>query len=469
MPEDKKKGPKLFRPGQTPKEDEENSKDKPKKPKLFSPGAAKPSPESDSEKKPALKPVKPKLFSPGGSKPPTAPKATDSEGPKPKKPKLFSPGAAKPSLPSEAGEKPSKPKLFSPKKKTPTPILEPEPVKTPTPVKAPKPVKVKPKLFSSKQKAEIPKEEPEEISDEIPDDPIPEIKLEKRGNKKVAKASDLMKMMPARASKKEDKKEKAAGKKKKSVTASDLAKTVGRKKTSRPDRKKIVRSKRVPKKDQDSGSKGIVREQLTGTIDVREMIYKAMTAGFIACISMMFIAYIIYCFEDSSFFTRTLIFTAYSQGNVMNEAIGLWTVAYTPVSAYTSLDADWLDSWYIHLAPTMVASLIIGMQVKNLKFSLLGVFFFIMFAVILPAVFLVLLPVFGIVDPSSIDAGLISAFPSVVDNWTGAQAVISEGTSSIFFAWCFGGAFELGLIASIFVIPFSVIFAILKAVFGKSK
>ena len=101
-------------------------------------------------------------------------------------------------------------------------------------------------------------------------------------------------------------------------------------------------------------------EQLFAETDVREMWYKSIVAGFIGSCSMVFISYLIYCFTSSSILEWTFIFTAYSNGNVFNEFVGLWTATFTPISGFNSFLPKWLNDWYLYLAPTLVASLIVG-------------------------------------------------------------------------------------------------------------
>jgi hypothetical protein len=456
MPEDnEKKGPKLFRPGQIP---------------------------SDSEKeKDEKQPGAPKLFKPGASTPPSPAQAPSLEPEKPAAPKMFKPTAAPYTPPAKSTaptpitppepEKPAAPKLFRPS--VPSPAAAPEPPKTlislepikrdPTPAAAP-PMAPKiepstPKLFRATP-SPVPEPTPTAAPRMAPASAPPSVtpsaapKLMKAAPPEPTPAPPTQVMPPGLPQAKKTPKPEKPRKRGESAAQGDIA-----------FKEKPKEKERAAKKQ--ASSRSFIREELFAEVDVREMWYKSILAGFLACSSMVFIAYIVYAFNGDSFFNRTNIFSAYSNGNVVNEFVSLWAVTFTPVSSFRYLDPEWLDSWYIHLAPTIFAALLIGMQVRNLKYSFLALIFFVMFAVLIPMAYLIIFPVFELVDPSAVDAGLISAFPAVTRNWSGYLTTIAEGTSSIFFAWCVGGAFELALVAVIFIIPFSIIFTVLHMVFGK--
>ena len=226
-------------------------------------------------------------------------------------------------------------------------------------------------------------------------------------------------------------------------------------------------SKAESKAVKDVKPKRDLREQLFAETDVREMWYKSIVAGFIGSCSMVFISYLIYCFTSSSILERTFIFTAYSNGNVFNEFVGLWTATFTPISGFNSFLPKWLNDWYLYLAPTLVASLIVGGYVKNIKYSLLGVVFFVFFSILIPFIFLEVLPVFNLLDPSAIDGGLLSAYPGVVNGLWLIPAWVASITHSIFVGSCTGGALELGLFMLPFTFVFAIVFSILSRIFTK--
>ncbi len=227
-------------------------------------------------------------------------------------------------------------------------------------------------------------------------------------------------------------------------------------------------SKAESKAVKDVKPKRDLREQLFAETDVREMWYKSIVAGFIGSCSMVFISYLIYCFTSSSILERTFIFTAYSNGNVFNEFVGLWTATFTPISGFNSFLPKWLNDWYLYLAPTLVASLIVGGYVKNIKYSLLGVVFFVFFSILIPFIFL---EVTTCVQPVGFQALLMEvSYPRIrgllMVLWL-IPAWVASITHSIFVGWCTGGALELGLFMLPFTFVFAIVFSILSRIFTK--
>ncbi len=467
MPEDnekKKKGPKLFKPGK----DESDDGQKKKGPKLFKPGGKSPKPASAGKKQPKLfkpgkkdKPKpgkKPKLFKPDQDKPSKKPKkqpklfkAEKKEKPKPKKkqPKLFKPEKKekKPQKPKKQPklfkaekketQKPKKkkskskkkqPKLFKPEKKE-----KKKPKKQPTKKKKPKRKKKQP---AKKKKPKRKKKQPKKRKRKTPSKP-------KKKEKKEVSAADLLAMTEDEEEELEDE-----------MTASDkLAAEV-----KRPKKKKAKRK---------GGRFGFISQQLYLELDVRKMWYKSMFAGFLGVFLMMIVIYIMSCFEDSTFLESADFFTAYAQGNSINEAVGIWTVAYTPLSVFGQLDAGWTESWYLHLAPILVMAFVIGWQIKNPKYAILSSIFFVMWSVIFAFICLAILPMFGVLQPNSIDAGLIASYPEVVNGWSAATQNIADATSSTFFAWATMGALQQGALLAALTIPISIIFALAHQLFGE--
>ena len=215
--------------------------------------------------------------------------------------------------------------------------------------------------------------------------------------------------------------------------------------------------------------KKIIRENLSAEIDVREYWYKAISAGFIASIFMVIVGYLLYCFTDDTILSRTAIFTAYSNGNVFNEVMGMYTVTYTPITALEGIVPDWSDDWYLHLMPTLFAAVLMGGIVKKTKYVILSAGFFIFFGIILPFAYLTILPVFDLLDPSSVDGSLLSAYPTVIESLWLVPRWIADNTHSVFVGWCVGGAIELGLFAMVFAIVLGWVFGILSRLFTRNK
>src|SRR6056297_2811862 len=437
MPEDnekkKKKGPKLFRPGKIPSEKEtkgpklfkpggneagpSKSPTSPKKgPKLFKPSGASPKkvsndkppkkspklfkPSGKGAKKP-LEKKQPKLFKPSGSgekaqiRQKTPPKSQISKKKPKKSPKLFKTGGSGTKKPAEKKQ----PKLFKaqPKSKEPskTQISEKKPKKSPklfTPggsgTKKPA-EKKQPKLFKAEPKVQEPKKKP------------PERKPKKTNRKKPKKkAKKKPKVSQAPTSKKDSDK-------KKNVSAMDLlALTDEEEEVPKGSEKALTSSDIVtekPQKEKDSGGFSFLRRQLYLEVDVRQMWYNSMFAGLLSCFIMFITVYLISCYADDSFLAEAQLLTAYSHGNSVNEAAGIWTIAYPPVSLFDVLDPVWQESWYFHLAPVLVVAVYIGWQLKNPLYAILANFFFVLWTIFFACVFLFILPIFGIIEPSTID------------------------------------------------------------------
>lgn len=471
-----KKGPKLFRPGETPKEEDKSKAEAPVKPKLFRPGETLSPAAPPAAPTPEPSVLKPKLFRPTEAEPPKTviPSAEPSAKPKLFRPTESSPTpspAVPPMAPSLSPVEPpkSKPRIMipsvpSPQASAPKPIAEPE---SPKPkIIIPKEIPPQPTIPKMEEKIPepipkieaIPEPEPEAISEPVIQK-APAIKVEpsksapkvssKEEKKKVEKSALLSMATKTDEPKIEPKQEAKRGKK------------------EEPEIKKGEKAKEGKKETTLDKTGKLIREQLYEEVDVRLMWYRAILAGFLATLSMIIISYLIYCFTDDSILTRTYIFTIYSNGNVMNEVIGIWTVTYTPITAFNSLVEDWLDNWYLHFAPTIFASVFIGGMVKNVKYSLLGVFFFFFFSMILPFIFLVFLPVFNVMDPSSVDGGLISAYPTVIANFTTVSTYFSGLTHCIFLGWTVQGSIELALLATPFTMIFAIIFSIVSKIFSK--
>ncbi|MHA1871680.1 MAG: hypothetical protein ACTSU2_10035 [Promethearchaeota archaeon] len=201
--------------------------------------------------------------------------------------------------------------------------------------------------------------------------------------------------------------------------------------------------------------------------DSKEMMGKALVGSFLGVLSILFTAYIIYCFEDKSILTRATIFNYYAQGNSLNEILGLWAVSFTPISSLGTIAPDWIDDWFYYIAPCLVAGLAIAIKTKSVKWSLVGGLYFIVWGTVLPMVFIYILPIFGLSDPSSINASLISAYSDVYHSFPGVYQGIINLFQSIYLGWCIAGSIEIGLVSLIFSLPLALIFNVLSKLFSK--
>ncbi|MHA1732704.1 MAG: hypothetical protein ACTSU5_12235 [Promethearchaeota archaeon] len=203
--------------------------------------------------------------------------------------------------------------------------------------------------------------------------------------------------------------------------------------------------------------------------DVRKQWRDAIVGAFIAVILVFVINYVVSYFEDNALTGYIQLMEVYSGGQGINEVLGFWALSFTPISALNQVAPTWMDNWYLYLAPILVAGIVIAISTKSFKYSMIGGIWFILWAIILPLTFVIILPLFsGIsfmetVNPMSVNAMLISIFQ---DTLATNQIVtfFKILTGSPFLGWCFGGALELGAVVILFAIPFGAIFSILKSV-----
>jgi len=201
--------------------------------------------------------------------------------------------------------------------------------------------------------------------------------------------------------------------------------------------------------------------------DNKEMMKKAIKGAFFAVASILIINYLIFCIEDDSLLARTAIFTPYSQGSIFNEVLGLWAVSFTPISSFSLIVPEWMEDFYIYLAPAIVAGFLISLNVKSVKWALVGGIFFIVWAIVLSMIFILVLPWFGIVDPASINASLISAYSDVYTSFNGFYLTLINLTNSIFLGWTIAGSIELAGVSTVIALPLALLFNVLQSLFSK--
>jgi hypothetical protein len=235
------------------------------------------------------------------------------------------------------------------------------------------------------------------------------------------------------------------------------------------DEKKTKEKEKKEKKIKVTGqvtSGGFIRAQLYDEIDVRKYWYRAIGSGFMACVSMVFIAYLISCFSDASLLARTFIFTPYSHDNVMNEFLGLWAVTFTPFSKISLMDPNWGEDALMYMLPTILGALFIALNTKHPLYAIIGTGFFAFFSLVIPFGLLMTLPALGFMDPSSVDAGLLSAFSPVIDSWGVLTTGIAQWTRSLFIGFCFSGVLEISIVMVLIAILLSSVFFVLKRMVG---
>ncbi len=427
--------------------------DKQKKgPKLFKPADAQP-----KEQQPAAKPG-PKLFKAGDSAPKQEPQQEKAA------PKLFKAATPAPEI----------------KKETPKP--EPE-VKSQAAPPLP-PLKIEPKPATS-LKTEEQIKQPEVGSGELKKVSVPPPKLslpkissritkpEAEGKEPQEEKMEVEKTLepPQQAEKTEESPQEDAtlesAKKVKQKLEDAKKKNIEAAKAFRKTRSSSLSTLADRIKDTDRMKKSFNAAFLADDIDIRNMWYRAIAGGIIASIMLLFFNYFFYAFGAGSFFDNTYLLTYYSQGKPINEVIGLWAVAYSPLSSFAVLNPKWVDDWFSYLGPTMLSAVIIGGFTKNVRYSILGCFFFGLSGIMLAFTFMSVFPFFGVMDPTTIDAGLIATFPNVIENFNEFYTWIYLTANSVYFGWSVAGSIELGLFAILVAVPSSIVANIISSLFEK--
>ncbi|GAB4324298.1 MAG: hypothetical protein Kow0069_29840 [Promethearchaeota archaeon] len=203
--------------------------------------------------------------------------------------------------------------------------------------------------------------------------------------------------------------------------------------------------------------------------DVRKQFRNAIGGGFLAVLAIFVINYALSFFEDNFISEYVQTFEVYSAGQGVNEVLGFWGMSFTPISALNVLNPTWVDDWIVYLAPPLVAGLVIALATRSLKYCLIGSLWFVVWGMVLPLVFVFVLPLFGsisffeAVNPMSLNGALISVFQDVLAS-NGLVVVFKEMTSSPYLGWVMAGTLEIGGIVTLFSLPFGAIFSLLKVI-----
>lgn len=201
--------------------------------------------------------------------------------------------------------------------------------------------------------------------------------------------------------------------------------------------------------------------------DNKMMMKRAIKGAFYAVISILIINYLIFCLEDDSLLSRAEIFQYYAHGSVFNDIVGLWAVSFTPITSLEVVAPAWVEDVIIYLAPALVAGLFMAVNVKSVKWAPVAGLFFVMWGILLPMIFVLIFPLFSIVDPTAINASLISAFSDVYTNFNAFYSGIIGLVDSIFLGWCISGTLELAGIATVISLPLALLFNVLNNLFSR--
>ncbi len=201
--------------------------------------------------------------------------------------------------------------------------------------------------------------------------------------------------------------------------------------------------------------------------DTREKLTKTMRASFFSVLSIFFIAYIISCIDGilylNSPITNSKPFENYSQGLILNEILGVWILAFTPITSFNDITSSWLEALPVFLGPTIFAAIILAIKTKSVKWTVIGGFFFMVWGILFALVFAYILPIFNLVSITSINGAIITAYGNVYVTFNPIYRWICDGLfSSVFVGWCVAGSIELGLAAMGIALIVSFIFDLFR-------
>lgn len=371
---------------------------------------------------------------------------------------------------ADAKSKPSAAPPKSPAKAPPVPPEKPKGAVKPAAPEGPSTAKI-----PTKELAKVPEKEPaKDLKVGKKEKPSEKPKKEKKGKKKDKK-------------KKVKKKGKKKGKKK--TTQDKLAKKerkIKEKQARRDARKEALKKekekqkkapkvkapkiKRVKKKKLDKGGLPERKRYLDAYSDPRKQFGRAIMGGFVAVLAVFFVTYVLGMFSDNLLGDYIHIFGIYSGGSGSNEVVGYWALAYTPISSLNIIEPTWMDDWFTYLGPVMIGGVIIALATRSFKYCLVGGFWFIVWAMLLPALFIVVFPFFGgnaliqeQITPMGLNGAMISIFHDIL---TGDDFVVFFKflTNSPYLGWCMAGALQLGAVALLFSLPFGAIFSLLRTI-----
>jgi len=188
-----------------------------------------------------------------------------------------------------------------------------------------------------------------------------------------------------------------------------------------------------------------------------QQVLRAAGGGLLGVLSVVALTYILWgIITDNSILYAGSMIDMLSMGNGFNALMGVWALAFTPLTSLNSINKFWMDNFIYTLIPVLVAGVTIGITTKRIATAILGGIFFIFWGIIIPVLFVYVFSVFGVCDPAIVDSILVGILNKPLDNWNYDWLFPLFG-NNIFIAWSVAGSIELGLIAIIIAIPIGAI------------
>ena len=227
----------------------------------------------------------------------------------------------------------------------------------------------------------------------------------------------------------------------------------------KPKKEKKVKKEKIKKSKKPKKPTSFQRYE-----EPKKMMINAIGGSFLAVLSLVFFNYIFWGFSDENLINKAVMLDNLSLGNPFNAVMGIWALSFTPFTALAVLAPAWFTEWYWFMIPLIVAGLIMAISTKRIGYTLISGVFFIFWAIVLPLIFVLVLPLFGVGDPIVVDLALTGILDDAISNWTPLHYWINSIFNNVFLTWCFFGAIELGLFVILVALPFALLFHGIKAV-----
>ncbi len=230
------------------------------------------------------------------------------------------------------------------------------------------------------------------------------------------------------------------------------------------EKPKAVKGKKQKEKTSKKKTKRI---KLSRVIEPRKKLIRAVGGGFLGVLSVVALTYALWGFiTEDSIMVVGAMFDVLSMGKGFNAFLGVWALAFTPLTSLEVLDPNWTDNLLLALLPILFAGVIIGTTTRRIGTAILGGVFFVFWGVVLPILFVYVFSIFGVSDPALLDAILISLFEEPLKNWP-FDLLMYIFNDNIFISWSVAGTLEMSLIVTIVALPFAGIIQLLGKIFKK--
>jgi len=232
-----------------------------------------------------------------------------------------------------------------------------------------------------------------------------------------------------------------------------------KKKTKQMQKKELIEKKRAQiklKKEQKKYKKLVAMPEPT------QQILRAAGGGLIGILVIVALTYIMWgILTDESILYAGAMIDTLSMGNAFNSLLGVWALAFTPLTSIGHIITNWGEIWYYTIIPILIAGLIIGLTTKRFSTAILGGIFFMFWGIVLPIMFVYIFSVFSIFDPTLLDSLLVGMLNGPLDQWN-YEWLLPIFNNNIFLTWTAAGALEYGLIVTGIAIIISLPIQLIK-------